>query len=231
MRDWWYGDKRDLVKWGTLVAVAREHSIGTVLQVAFYRPDRSGYHLSRGGRLEPLPPEVIRHFRDLNLVQSLAEMACLNVEIFNDNFQWSSSFKTKEDFRRAYFREVTKRICLHPEPILVFLDPDTGIAPASYDYKHVTPAEIRSTYDGMRQGDILVFYQHARRGDGSWQNTTHYEFSKAVGMRSDQVEIVTCDKIAKDVAFFVVPKSIATNSAVQPASECQDLSADDTRGT
>ena len=39
MRDWWYGDKRDIVKWGAILVLARKQSINTVLQVALYRPD------------------------------------------------------------------------------------------------------------------------------------------------------------------------------------------------
>jgi len=37
MKDTWYGDRRDLVKWGTLVHLARSEQIMTVIQVAFLR--------------------------------------------------------------------------------------------------------------------------------------------------------------------------------------------------
>ena len=54
MRDWWYGDKRDVVKWGTILVLARKRSILVVLQVALYRPDRPTYHLTVDGTSESL---------------------------------------------------------------------------------------------------------------------------------------------------------------------------------
>ena len=37
MQDTWYGDHRDVVKWGTLVHLARSEEIRTIVQVAFLR--------------------------------------------------------------------------------------------------------------------------------------------------------------------------------------------------
>ena len=71
MRDLWYGDKRDVVKWGTVIALARKRKIPVVLQVALYRPDRPNYHLIVDGTSEPFPVDVIRHFRDIDHIQQL----------------------------------------------------------------------------------------------------------------------------------------------------------------
>lgn len=73
MRDWWYGDKRDLVKWGTVCVLAQKRSIRTVLQVAFYRSESQNYDLSMNGTAEALPNGVIQHFRDIDDIQRLAE--------------------------------------------------------------------------------------------------------------------------------------------------------------
>src|SRR5271169_3122065 len=40
MRDRWYGDNRDLVKWATLLHLAHTNRVGTILQVAMYRADK-----------------------------------------------------------------------------------------------------------------------------------------------------------------------------------------------
>ena len=37
MQDEWYGDKRDVIKWGTLVHLAHRHAIRAIIQVAFLR--------------------------------------------------------------------------------------------------------------------------------------------------------------------------------------------------
>ena len=37
MRDTWYGDRADLVKWGTLIHLAQREKLGRVVQIAFLR--------------------------------------------------------------------------------------------------------------------------------------------------------------------------------------------------
>jgi hypothetical protein len=88
MRDWWYGDKRDVVKWGTILVLARKRAIPVVLQVALYRPDRPKYHLVVDGSSEPLPLEVIQHFRDIDHIRQLATNVNLRVDVHKDFFQW-----------------------------------------------------------------------------------------------------------------------------------------------
>ena len=213
MRDWWYGDKRDIVKWGTVLALARKRSIPAVLQVALYRPDRTNYHLTVDGTSEHLPVEVIRHFRDIDHIQRLAANVNLRIDIHKDLFQWHRKFHTREDFRKAYFNKVTIKIKRYSDPVIVFLDPDTGIAPENYNYKHVTPQEIQSILRAMKSGDVFLFYQHARQRDRDWLNSTKEEFSQAAGI-SVPVDTITCNEIANDVAFFVVERSKWVDSAI-----------------
>ena len=206
MRDWWYGDKRDIVKWGTIYTLTRKYSIQSVLQVALYRPELPNYELSISGTTESLPIEVIRHFRDIEHIQRLAESLKVTVDIHKDLFQWRSEFRTRQDFRNAYFTRVANKIKQYDEPVIVFLDPDTGIAPENYSYEHVTPQEIQTHLRAMKSGDILLFYQHARLGNGNWLNSTREEFRRSVGLKVP-VDTVTCAEIANDVAFFVVERS------------------------
>lgn len=209
MRDWWYGDKRDVVKWGTVVVLGRRLSISTVLQVALYREDRLNYRLAINGATkttEPVPIEVVRHFRNIDHIRRLAEDTKLRIDIHKDPFQWRREYRTREDFRKAYFAKLTRRIRQYQQPVIVFLDPDTGIAPENYSYEHVTPQEIRLVLGAMKAGDVLLFYQHARLGDGQWLDSTRDDFRQAVGA-DVPINTITCNEIAKDVAFFVVERS------------------------
>ena len=205
MRDLWYGDKRDVVKWGTVIALARKRKIPVVLQVALYRPDQPNYHLIVDGTSEPLPVEVIRHFRDIDHIQQLAVNVKLKIDIHKDPFQWCAEFHTREDFRKAYFNGVSNKIKQYGEPAIVFLDPDTGIAPESYGYEHVTRQEIQKVLRAMKHGDVLLFYQHAQIGNRDWLNSTKVKFGQAVGM-GVPVDTITCNEIANDVAFFAVER-------------------------
>jgi hypothetical protein len=38
MRDEWYGDKRDLIKWGVLLDLEQRYKAKQILQVLYYRP-------------------------------------------------------------------------------------------------------------------------------------------------------------------------------------------------
>ena len=205
MRDWWYGDKRDLVKWGTALVLARKQSIGRILHVALYRPDRPDYELSVNETMEPLPVEVVRHFRDIDKIQQLAAEVNLKIDIYKNTFQWNRGFRTRSDFRADYFDKVANKIKEYSNPVIVFLDPDTGIAPTTVGYEHVTHQEIRTTLRSMKTGDVLLFYQHARLGDKDWINSTRKEFGQAVGS-TVPIYTVTCNQIANDVVFFVVER-------------------------
>ena len=39
MRDQWYGDNRDLLKWSTLLHVALRERLSAILQLALHRPN------------------------------------------------------------------------------------------------------------------------------------------------------------------------------------------------
>ena len=62
MRDTWYSDNRDLLKWGVLLTLAERFAAKHILQVLYYRStDWAGIELD--GEQVPLPPAVIQHFR------------------------------------------------------------------------------------------------------------------------------------------------------------------------
>jgi len=75
VRDTWYADKRDLVKWGTLAHLAERHSLAAIVQVAYLRLGTRD-PLKEGGREipTPLPQEVWAFFRDVTAVCSLGHL-------------------------------------------------------------------------------------------------------------------------------------------------------------
>ena len=117
MRDQWYGDNRDLVKWSALVHLARREAVSAILQVAMYRPDRALAPLSTAhGKVDP-PAEVIRHFRDLDDIQRRAAATGLAIEVLKEPFT----------DRAGYFVRVCERVkARRGGPTLVLLDPDVA---------------------------------------------------------------------------------------------------------
>ena len=140
--------------------LARREQLSTILQVALFRPDGDATRLSTARGRVPLPTEVCRHFRDVDDIQRLAASSGLRIEVLKTPF-------TK---RSSYFVDVVSRVReLAREPLVVFLDPDTGMAPQVPGPEHVTSDELRMTFDAMKPRDALVCYQHARR-QKDWRN-------------------------------------------------------------
>jgi hypothetical protein len=72
MKDLWYGDNRDLVKWTTLVHLAQRHQLRHILQVLYYRPS-TWHEVEVGGDNVGIPESVKMHFRD---AASICGMKC-----------------------------------------------------------------------------------------------------------------------------------------------------------
>ena len=195
MRDQWYGDNRDLVKWGALTHIARRDRISTILQVALYRPNDDFPLLNSSKGLIEIPGEVFRHFRNLDNIHRLSKTTGTRIEVFKAPFR----------DRSAYFEKVRRRIeSLNEDSLVVFLDPDTGVAPNVAGPEHVTADEVRSVFDVMKPGDVLACYQHARRQKG-WRGDRRRAFTRALGVASQEVEVFESE-LAKDVVLFSVTK-------------------------
>ncbi len=72
MKDIWYADKRDLIKWGVLLRLASLFDAERILQVAYYRySDWKQKQILINDRPFEIPQEVISHFRDIRSVSNI----------------------------------------------------------------------------------------------------------------------------------------------------------------
>ena len=194
MRDRWYGDDRDVVKWSALVHLAQREAVSKVLHVAMYRGDCQSASLTTGYGPVVLPPEVVRHFRDLDDVQRLAGATGLAIEVVKDPFV----------DRASYFSSICKRVRGQGTPVIVFLDPDVGLASESAGLEHVTSAEVAAVFASLHPGDHLVCYQHARR-QKDWRGRARRAFANAPGIPSFDVEVLRSE-LARDVLLLAVKR-------------------------
>ena len=195
MRDRWYGDDRDVVKWSAVLHLARREDVADVLYAALYRSDDDWPPLATARGPAALPEEVVRHFRDLDDLQRLAARTGLRIAA------------VKEPFvdRAAYFRRLCGRVGRCAGPVLVLLDPDTGLAPeGGAGPEHVTSDEVAALFAALRPGDLLVCYQHARR-QKDWRGRARRAFANAPGVPSFDVEALRSD-LARDVLMLAVKK-------------------------
>jgi hypothetical protein len=195
MQDQWYGDKRDLVKWGVLVELARRHRLKHILQVP-YKQNQDWSDLDIDGESVKLPQTVVEHFRDPT---SASKISCsARIEVFPKLF----------DDRSDYHRELLRRIHSRTDrPGIVFLDPDTGLQPPGgrATKKHVLTSEIAEIWGALNSGDLLVLYQHANRS-GTWIKEKKRQFEKGLHPRKGTAKIAHGPEIASDVAFFFLEK-------------------------
>lgn len=197
MQDRWYGDHRDLIKWGTLLELAARYHAKHILQVLYYRKN-TWAQIEVGGTNVDIASEVIQHFRDVNSIRSLG--GSLPIEVLNEEFE----------NRGNYLKAVTSAIQARAAcPGIVFLDPDTGLEPPSGKYgpTHVLNSELRYIWASMSLGDILVFYQHETNKNGDpWIPPKMDQFVKALGIQPGCAKHAYAPLIARDVAFFFAEK-------------------------
>ena len=196
MRDLWYADNRDLVKWGVLVELAARHRMRHILQVLYYRPIQWP-ELEIDGQPVALPDSVRYHFRQVTAVRGLQCSA--TVDVIEDPFV----------DRNSYLEIVRERIRGRAEsPGIVFLDPDTGLEPGSPGPEHVLGSELADIWRTMPVEDLLVFYQHQTNRSGDpWVEPKKAQFERALSLPAGEAGLARAPRIAADVVFFFARKS------------------------
>ena len=201
MREKWYGDQRDLVKWSTLLELAHTAHVQKMLQVTCLVPD--GFKKMKDDHAiltkefgSDVADVVWRHFRTLDDVVKLGREVDVEVVVVPDEYP------NYIGGRDSYFESVAKK-WLKPDrgPLIVFLDPDTGLG---RDRTHVSPEQLLTVKRAMKPGDWLVFYQHAPlfEKDGDWREDRLRGFAEALDVPVDAVTRRLSD-VAKDVMFLV----------------------------
>ena len=193
MKDTWYADQRDLVKWGTLAHLAERHSLAAIVQVAYLRPGTRGALLNGKGEV-PISPAVWSFFRDVTAVRSLGDLLHRRIVVIDAPFI--------PQRRRQYRKNVVESVRSVASAKIVLLDPDTGIAPAKPSGKHVTTEDIAAVWEALQSGDWLAVYQHQSRSK-TWKHDARDRFASVCG---NDVELYSAPKIAADVLFLATRK-------------------------
>jgi hypothetical protein len=215
MRDRWYGDNRDLIKWGGIEILCRNIGMNKVIWVAYLREDswtniKFDYYIND----KPVPKEVIKHFKSIreNLERLKKDLA-LNI-ILIDN-------ECNEAYNRNNRQKYTDFICEYiikdtDKKRIVFLDPDTGLQPKRISDTTVTEKEVKKIWNTLKNGDYLVFYQH-RFFDKEWIIKRKKKLADICGLLEKNVNMWFAQKAAKnngdsaklanDVVFYYLEKN------------------------
>jgi hypothetical protein len=207
MRDRWYGDNRDLAKWGVLLQLASNYTAFKITQVAYYRSETISIHGGGTTKSYPIANAVLSHFRRkvTDIVGLSAER--MEIEVIEDPVQ---SFD-------SYTKLAVGRILGTPRksnsPLIVFLDPDSGLEPEKSrpQPEHVRICDLQRIWTAMREMDVLVLYQHRFRGR-LWAERKRKQFENALQL-SGGLASVARGSSAEDVVFLFAQKPASDISA------------------
>jgi len=199
MRDKWYGDKRDLVKWGALLKIAERHRAKHILQILYYRASE---YASVEVDEEPveLSTAVRKHFRSISSVSGISCSA--QIEVMTEPFGDRASYQSK----------ILERIHRRPQfPGIVFLDPDTGLEPPGRGRpEHVLESEVSEIWRNLRSGDVLALYQHQTNRNGSpCIEPKRGQLARVLTVGPSRVRVAKSPGIAEDVVLFFVEKNVS----------------------
>lgn len=196
MRDKWYADNRDLVKWGVVLSLAERFNARHILQVLYYRPC-TWPTLEIDGEPVALPEAVLQHFRNASAVRTLK--ASVSIDVVTD------VVVNRTDYLRTVLSTIRNRPAT---PGIVFLDPDTGLQPVKPSLEHVLDQELVEVWAGLVPGDLLVFYQHQTNRNGQpWVEPKKQQFEQVLSLPIGSAKLARAESIARDVVFFYVEKT------------------------
>jgi hypothetical protein len=195
MRDKWYADNRDLLKWATLTHIAHTQNMQTIVQVPYWQPDNFRPHFDFRGEHLPVSDEVWGFFRNIHHITGLSPQTAVSIDVIAAQFYPNQ--------RENYIAEVYAQIEVSSRPLLLFLDPDTGLQPEKCSPKHTSVEEIEKFWSCLKPHEWLILYQHARRTAG-WDESVAHQVSSLCGQT--EVQIVRSQDVGHDVAFICAEK-------------------------
>jgi hypothetical protein len=199
MQECWYGDNRDLIKWATLAHLREKHRIQTIIQVVYCGATTARPSVSYGADSFKVSDTVWNHFRSLSNIRRLGEEINVRIELVDDKFDQRD--------RAAYISRIQSAVQQSASPRLLFLDPDTGLAPSKCGSQHVTSNELRRLWGFLGPEDWLVLYQHARHKK-DWVDEVFAEFRLAL-LNAQSLHVFRCnDRGFKGVVFLAAQKRV-----------------------
>ncbi len=192
MRDIWFADNRDLVKWSVLFHLAEQYDAKRIIQIAYYRPSFFD-KVSIDEKDVSIPNDVTGFFRDIQNIKQMRSK--VKVDVFDSPFGKD---------RNAYHNEAIEFIQrFNQDRCIVFLDPDTGLESKNPKFEHVLNREAKMVFNALKPADVLVFYQHQTNRNGSpWIDEKKNQLAGALELPKSQIKIASGRKIANDVVFY-----------------------------
>lgn len=189
MRNEWYGDKKEVVKWASLLYLAQREGIEHIFYIVMRTDTQQDYPkikdlngnavLGQRDVVEQVANFFDRH-KDLIRIEELGKKHNIHIEVWLKRFEHVN--------RASYFAEVCRKMRVSEPRSVWFFDPDTGIEPNRADGTHIKKQELRDAFAALKSGDFLACYQHnTRRGD--WRGCAHKKLARALCKKVSEVKM------------------------------------------
>lgn len=196
MRDHWYGDNRDLVKWAILFKLAEIEKASQIIQVAYYQPSAFP-RIQLDGKDHDIPSPVIEHFRRIQNISSTP--SAIEVKVFD------FPLKDRDEYLKAVMEYVSR---IGSERFVILLDPDTGLEPNNPSLKHILAVEAATIWQKLKPNDVLAIYQHqTNRAGQAWIEPKQNQLARILSVREKSIKIGSAFSIARDVVILYAGKS------------------------
>jgi hypothetical protein len=184
MRNQFYADKRDVVKWRLVTEIAGKRGI---VWAVMMRPDSTGKDKTHGRLYQRVNSECAieaffeaersRATKDLRRTSLLMEQLKMRLVCFADPYPQHDTCGQLD-----YFQQIVTWLKERPpeQRDLVFCDPDTGLDD-KLDGKYLQWVHARELWRGLRKGDGLVVYQHCTQQVG-WDKEKQKRLSQTLGV-------------------------------------------------
>jgi hypothetical protein len=197
MRDKWYGDNRDILKWSALLYIADRFNIRSIAQICYYR-ESEWPEILIDGTAHVIPEPVRNHFRNVKAARTIR----CNIPLF--------VFDNVLDSRTTYMNEALKFIdSIHLRPTIIFVDPDTGLQPekSKPSLEHVLETDLNRIWHTLKSGEVLSVYQHETNKAGKpWIEQKKAQFARSIGIDDQHIGIASSMKLARDVIMMYARK-------------------------
>jgi hypothetical protein len=202
MRDQFYGDRKDVLKWTLALRLAGTEK--RVLYVVMYRPCKGSHGCdfrtfqSADSRVVVFFEEERKRFQSgvPRCVRDITRLLPGRIELIDGKYEHRE--------RKGYFDAVRNPLIGrgNGERYIILLDPDNGISGKCSKSEHVCADELSAMRSAMVPGDVLLVYQHRFRDKG-WASKRQEALVLATKVSADAI---TCHRRrdVADVCFFAM---------------------------
>ncbi len=202
MRDQFYGDRKDVLKWTLALQLAGTEK--RVLYVVMYRANK-GSHGGDFRTIQSADSRVVIFFEEERKRFQLGVARCVRditrllpgrIELIDHKYEHQE--------RQEYFDAVSNRLIRRSngERYVILLDPDNGISGKRPKSEHVCANELSATRSAMVPGDVLLVYQHQFR-DKEWISKRQETMVLATQSTAHSITCHRREDVA-DVCFFTM---------------------------